>query len=183
MSILKKVIKVILNTLMTLIIIIGMAFVLLYCIGIEPFVVKSGSMEPAIHTGSLCFINKHVTYEELKENDIIAFTAKTGDKVTHRVVQITSEGMETKGDANDESDGITTTRANLIGKNIFSIPKLGYAVTALQTTRGRIILITAIIVILLAGFLFDDKEKTKKNIKEDSKEKTKEDSQNEGEHL
>ena len=150
MSILKKVIKVILNTLMTLIIIIGMAFVLLYCIGIEPFVVKSGSMEPAIHTGSLCFINKHVSYEELKENDIIAFTAKTGDKVTHRVVKITSEGMETKGDANEETDGITTTRANLIGKNIFSIPKIGYAVTALQTTRGRIILITAIIVILLA---------------------------------
>ena len=45
-----KVIKALVNALMTVIIIIGSLFVLLYLIGIEPFVVESGSMEPEIKT-------------------------------------------------------------------------------------------------------------------------------------
>ena len=63
-----KVIKVFVNTLMTLILIIGILFIFLYVIGIEPFVVESGSMEPSIHVGSLCFINKHYDYEKINEN-------------------------------------------------------------------------------------------------------------------
>lgn len=162
MNLFIKVIKGFINSLMTLIIIIGIIFIALYVIGIEPFVVVSGSMEPTIHTGSLSFINKHVKYESIKENDIIAFTIGTGDKVTHRVVKITEEGFETKGDANDVSDGVSTTRINFIGKNVFSIPKVGYAVKLIQTKKGKIILVTIIIVILLLGFLMGDNDKSNK---------------------
>lgn len=159
-----KVIKILLNILMTAILIIGILFIILYVIGIEPFVVKTGSMSPSIQVGSLSFINKHVNYDNIKENDVIAYTATSGDRVTHRVIKITDEGFETKGDANVPSDGISTTKSNYIGKNIFSIPKLGYLVTLIQTPKGKIILITIIVVILLAGFLLDDgKEKKKKN--------------------
>lgn len=157
-----KVIKGLINSLMTLVLIIGTIFIALYVIGIEPFVVVSGSMEPTIHTGSLSFINKHAKYESVKENDVIAFTLGTGDKVTHRVVKITEEGFETKGDANKVSDGVLTTRMNFIGKNMFSIPKAGYAVKLIQTTKGRIILITIIIVILLIGLLMSDNDKSDK---------------------
>ncbi len=160
---LKKVIKVFVNTLMTLILIIGSIFILLYLIGIEPFVVESGSMQPTIQTGSLSFINKHVEYQDIKENDIIAYTASSGAKVTHRAIKITEEGIETKGDSNEVSDGITTTKSNYIGKNIFSIPKLGYVIKLIQTTRGKIMLITMIIVILVAGFLSDAQKKEKTN--------------------
>lgn len=154
MNIFIKVIKVLLNTLMTLVLIVGIAFILLYCVGIEPFVVESGSMEPTIQTGSLSFINKHTDYDNIKVNDVIAFKLSSGDRVTHRVINITEEGMETKGDANNVSDGISTTKNNYIGKNIFSIPKLGYGVKMIQTTRGKIVLGTIIVVLLLAGLLF-----------------------------
>ena len=154
----EEVIKVIVDALMTVILIVGTAFILLYMIGIEPYVVESGSMKPAIQTGSLCFINKHTKYQDIKENDIIAFTATSGDKVTHRAIRITEEGIETKGDRNDRSDGITTTPSNYIGKNIFSIPKLGHVIKLIQTTIGKIILITIIIVILAVGFLDDAKK-------------------------
>ena len=157
MNKLLKVIRVILNTLMTLILIIGTVFIVLYVIGIEPYVVETGSMKPAIESKSLSFINKNVDYESIKENDIIAFKTSTGDRVTHRVIRVTQDGLETKGDSNDRSDGISTNKRNYIGQNIFSIPKLGYFVKALQTTSGKIMLITIIIVILLAGFLTGDK--------------------------
>ena len=157
----QKVIKVLINTLMTLILIVGIVFILLLMMGFEPYVVASGSMQPAIQTGSLSFINKHTKYQDVKENDIIAFKASTGDKVTHRAISIKDEGIETKGDSNENSDGITTTESNFIGKNIFSIPKLGYVVKFIQTTRGKIMLITIIIVILITGFVSDDKKKCK----------------------
>ena len=156
-----KVIKAVINALMTMILIFGIIFVLLYVIGIEPFVVESGSMQPTIQTVSLSFINKNVDYEKIKENDVIAFRAQTGNLVTHRVIKITDVGFETKGDSNDISDGVSTTKDNYIGKNIFSIPKAGFLVKIIQTPRGKIILITFIILILIYGFLFGENKKTK----------------------
>lgn len=157
-----KILKVLINILMNIFLIAGVAFVVLYIIGIEPFVVESGSMEPVIQTGSLSFINKHAKYSDIKKNDIIAFTIASGNKVTHRVINITDAGMETKGDANPISDGVSTTQSNFIGKNIFSIPKLGYVVKQTQTTRGKVILITLIIIVLLSGFLLGDNKKGKR---------------------
>ena len=154
-----KVIKGFLNTLMTMILIIGITFIVLYLIGFEPYVVESGSMEPTISTGSLSFINKHVKYENIKEYDVIAFSIPSGNKVTHRVIALTDMGFETKGDNNENSDGISTTKDNFIGKNVFSIPKAGYLIKLIQTTRGKIILGTIILVILIAGLTMDDKKK------------------------
>ena len=115
-------------------------------------------MEPAIETGSLSFVNKHAKYDNIKVNDVIAYTAPTGDKVTHRVVNITEEGMETQGDRNNTSDGISTNRDNFIGKNIFSIPKLGYGIRLMQTTIGKTIIITIIAVLLASSFLVEDEK-------------------------
>ena len=166
-----NVIKAVINALMTLIIIIGIIFGVLYFIGIVPYVVKSGSMESVVKTGSLCLVNKHVNYEDVKVNDIIAFSISSGEKVTHRVVEITDEGLITKGDANSFPDGITTTEDNYIGKNIFSIPKLGFFVMWVQTARGRIVLITIIIVLLILAFCTDDKkEKKKSNVETEDKD-------------
>ncbi len=157
-----NVIKTILDVLMTLVLIVGITFIVLFFVGIEPYVVQTGSMEPSIQTGSLSFINKHVKYEDIKENDVIAFGLSTGDKATHRVVKITEEGFETKGDNNDVSDVKLTTKENYIGKNIFSIPKVGYGVKIIQTPKGKIILGTIIVILLLAGLLLGDDKKGKR---------------------
>lgn len=116
-------------------------------------------MSPTIETGSLSFINKHYNYNKVKNNDVIAYTALTGNKVTHRVINITEQGFETKGDKNEVSDGISVNESNYIGKNVFSIPKLGYFVRLMQTPRGKIIVVTLAIAIVLSGFLVDDKER------------------------
>ena len=164
-----KVIKVFVNTLMTLILIIGILFIFLYVIGIEPFVVESGSMEPSIHVGSLCFINKHYDYEKINENDVIAFEISSRIKVTHRVINKTEDGLQTKGDANETEDGIITTKDNYIGKSMFSIPKVGFLVKATQTLKGKIVLVTIIIVLLVAALFVGENKKGKRYKETDEK--------------
>ena len=164
-----KIFKGVINVVMTLIIVVGGIFIGLYMIGITPYVVLSGSMEPTIKTGSLCFINKHADYDNIKEKDIIAFKSGKKTLVTHRVVSINEEGFETKGDNNNNKDEGIVTKDKYVGKNIFWIPKLGYAVIAIQTTTGKVVGITAIVLLFVAGLLLgeDDKKDKKKNKKEE----------------
>lgn len=161
MKIFIKSIKVILNTLLTVIILFGIIFIGLFCFGIQPYVVESGSMEPAIQTGSICFVNKKAEYENMQVGDVIAFKINTGAFATHRIVSITEEGFVTKGDVNSVVDSVITTQDNFIGENIFTIPRVGFIVKALQTARGKIILGTIIIVLFLAGILIGEPSKKK----------------------
>ena len=159
-----KIITKIINILLTLVIIIGLIFVFLYAIKIEPYVVLSGSMEPTIETGSLCFINKNTKIEDVKENDIIAFKLSDGTLVTHRAIEIKDTGIVTKGDNNNGADSNEVKKDNFVGKNLFWIPKVGYVVKAFQTTSGKIIIITSIVLLFAVGFLFGDNKK--KELKE-----------------
>jgi len=159
-----RIIKGIINALMALIIVIGGLFLILYAFGIVPYVVLSGSMEPTIETGSVCFINKHADYDSIKEDDIIAFQMENGTLVTHRVVEVTDSGLTTKGDNNEDIDGSITTEKNFVGKNVFWIPKIGYAIKAFQSTKGKIIIITCIVLLFVSGILLgEDKKKKEEN--------------------
>lgn len=157
-----KIIKSIINVLTTLIIGVGGLFLILYVCGITPYVVLSGSMEPTIETGSLCFINKHADFDSIKEKDIIAFKMKDGTLVTHRAIEITDDGIVTKGDNNDNIDSNKVRKENFVGKNLFWIPKAGYVVKAFQSSKGKIILITSIVLLFVAGFFFGEDKKEKK---------------------
>ena len=156
--------KIIINTITTIVIILGVIFILLFAVGIQPYVVESGSMEPAIQTGSVCFINKRLSYDDMKVGDVIAFKLPNNAFATHRIHDITQEGFVTKGDANLNVDNIITTKENFIGKNVFSISKAGFIVKTLQTTSGKIIVVTIIIVLFLAGILIGEPSKKKKNL-------------------
>ncbi|WP_251391128.1 signal peptidase I [Mediterraneibacter agrestimuris] len=125
--------------------------------GIQPYAVVSGSMEPDIHVGSMCFIDTEVPYSRIREGDVIAFSQ--GDlQVTHRVIGISDQGMETKGDANAHSDGTTTTKKNYLGKNMGSVPYLGYVMTFLQTDRGKVMVLTGVTALFILAALLDQKE-------------------------
>ena len=171
MKIITNILKKIIDILLTLVIIIGIVFVFLYAIRIEPYVVLSGSMEPTLHVGSLSFINKNISIDEIEKGDIVAFKA---DKVlvAHRVYSVEKDGLVTKGDANDEDDGLSVNELNYIGKNIFNIPYVGYGVRFIQTPKGKIISVTIVACLIISAFIFDDdKTKEKKESKKKKKEK------------
>lgn len=157
-----KIIKKIINVLTTLIIVVGGIFLVLYLFGIVPYVILSGSMEPTIKTGSLCLIDKKVDVQEIKKKDVIAFKLDDGTLVTHRVDKINKDGIITKGDNNKRVDDGVVTANNYVGKNIFWIPKVGYVVMAFQSTRGKIVLITCVVLLFVVGMLFGDDTKKKK---------------------
>src|SRR3989344_4702559 len=71
---------------------------------IEVKIVKSGSMEPSISTGSLVVVRPHAAYAK---GDVITFgkDTKTDIPTTHRIID-TKDGplYIVKGDANEEAD-------------------------------------------------------------------------------
>ena len=160
----KSVLSIVVDIILWVIIGLTAVFLIAWGLGYEPRVVMSGSMEPAIKTGSICWINKNAAYEDIKEGDIIAFAIESDGEsvlVTHRAISITDEGVETKGDNNDESDGITTTKDTFVGENVFAIPYIGYVAVAFGnlirfltgSTRGHIFLIMIIAAIVFLIFL------------------------------
>lgn len=88
-------------------------------------IVMSGSMEPEIKTGSMCFVNTRFDYEKVKEGDIVTFDL-SGTDVTHRAVRVFPEGMITKGDANEVNDPGIVLKDRFKGKVINAIPYIGY---------------------------------------------------------
>lgn len=112
--------------------------------GVKLFVVKSGSMEPTIKTGSVV-INKSQDY--YFNNDIITFKNKDKplETTTHRVIDKAYEDPAflfiTQGDANNSPDTEKVTQDRIVGKVVFSIPYIGYIVSFTRTLPGLIILI------------------------------------------
>ena len=113
------------------------AFVLLMLLGIYPYAVRTGSMEPTIPAGSICFVNQRTAFADVQKDDIIVFRM---DEiiVTHRAVKIHPDGITTRGDANTIEDAAKTTSANYIGKTIFWIPGIGKLFLFMQTKKGKI---------------------------------------------
>ena len=109
-------------------------------LGVRPFITMSGSMEPKIKTGSLCFVNTKASFYDMEVGDIIAFETASGAMVTHRVIREEDRGLVlvTKGDNNDVEDGPTTTVDNFRGETLFSIPYVGYILIAIQKPKYKI---------------------------------------------
>ena len=55
--------------------------------------------------------------------DVIAFRTENDQLVLHRLIEKTSEGLVTKGDANEHEDFSTADPANVVGTLLFSLPK------------------------------------------------------------
>lgn len=96
---------------------------------IEIKIVKSGSMEPTILTGSIVVVKPQASYAE---SDIITFGEDTKAQIptTHRIIDIQGDfnslSYTTKGDANEEQDGEQITQRDIIGKVVFWVPYMGY---------------------------------------------------------
>lgn len=119
--------------------------------GLHTYTVLSGSMEPAIHTGSFIFVRPAATYEV---DDTVTRTTKDREvSVTHRIVEkAEKDGVtvyRTKGDANDVADAEDVPESAIVGKVMLSIPYLGFAVDYAKKPAGFIILIVIPAVIII----------------------------------
>jgi signal peptidase len=132
--------------------------------GFQMFIVKSGSMEPKIHTGSVVIDHTATNY---KLKNVITFKiANSRDTVTHRIVQInTKDGVTSyrvKGDANSTPDPGPVLKSNVVGKVLFSIPELGYLIAFIRTLPGLIIFIAIPGIIIISDEIANIKDEVRK---------------------
>lgn len=143
----KKSVKIIQIVVYTVIIVIGL-FLLVTLFPIKGNyqikVVLSGSMEPAIHTGSIVVIKP---VEQYNVGDVVIFGKDTAKDVptTHRIVSSRAvEGVmlfTTKGDANKSPDTTEIRLSDIHGKALLDIPYLGYVIDFVKTPLGLILVI------------------------------------------
>ena len=112
----------------------------------QALVVRSGSMEPTIPTGSVVFY-RHVDAADVKVGQVIAFSkpGQPDERITHRVYKVgtgpTGKYFVTKGDANGAPDD---WRVPAVGKGwvaSFHVPTLGYVLADMQSTTARLLLL------------------------------------------
>nr|WP_296487378.1 signal peptidase I [uncultured Acetatifactor sp.] len=128
--------------------------------GYQIYTVVSGSMEPAIPTGSLVYI-KEGKPEEAAEGDVIAFYGGAGAAsiITHRVVEnrVVMGEIVTKGDANESPDMNPVPYGHYLGKVERSISEAGKIASVFTSPAGKSLagcgVGLAVVLQVLASFL------------------------------
>lgn len=123
--------------------------------GYRPLVVYSGSMTPAIPTGSVVIV-KPVPAEYLNIGDVISVRLGEGRHlVTHRIqARQLVDGkwvFQTKGDANKFPDPQPFFVKNA-GKVVLAVPWLGYAIVYASSPLARSVFVAILTYAVLGGF-------------------------------
>ena len=153
----RKIWNVVYSVVVAVVVLLAVAFVGVRVVGLQPFTVLSGSMEPTYHTGSLIYV-KSVEPQDVHVGDPITFVLNEDLVVaTHRVIEIDAENERfyTKGDANESADGSPVHFNNLIGVPVFTIPLLGYVANFVTNPPGMYIALAGVAVLLLLTFVPD----------------------------
>lgn len=132
-------------------------------------IVESGSMEPAIKTGSVVVVKP---VENYGANDIITFEDGKKDRTTtHRVVdtEVVSGKVYyiTKGDANNAEDSKKVLESKIIGKVLTSVPYAGYIIAMAKKPIGFVLLV----IVPCAMVILEEIGKIRKEVKKKKEEK------------
>lgn len=138
--------------------------------------VVSGSMEPKIKLGSVVVVKP---VQDYKIGDVITFGpySKKVSPITHRIYDIRVVNGQpvyiTKGDANNALDSREVQKKEILGKVLFSVPYLGYAVDFVKKPLGfaLIIIVPAILIIIDEIKKIIEEIKKKKTLIDNAKEK------------
>ena len=116
------------------------------------YIVRSDSMKPVFASGDLIITVPAPT--ALNVGAIVTY--KNGvETISHRVVALTTEGVITKGDANEGNDALTVTMAQVQGVYLMKVPYAGYAGAFVQTRTGWLVCVILPSVLLLAWIVKD----------------------------
>ena len=133
----------------------GLAF-LYFAPGYNLYLVRSGSMTPAINVGDLIITNplNGLINGEVKSGTIVTYEYKK-ENITHRVLSIDGNTLVTKGDATEDPDPWSVTLSDVRGVYLFKIPRVGFVTNFVQTKQGWFLTII-IPAALLVGWLAKD---------------------------
>lgn len=160
MKILKKIFDAIFYTVFLLILMINFISILTTSIlkkdyplifGYTYFEIASNSMMPELKKGDVVIVK--LNCNDYKASDIITFK-DTNFYTTHRIEQIESNKIITKGDSNNVQDD-PITFDNVVGKVVFKLARLGIL---LNVFKNPIIIVIIVLLFLVIAF-FDKNRK------------------------
>ncbi len=121
--------------------------------------VASGSMVPTLNVGDLIIVQGGFNVSDINADyltgDIIVFhkPSNPDELIVHRAVDVTDDGLVTKGDHNPTVDNHwKVTDDELVGKVVGSIPYLGHIPLFVHTPSGITIILILIIILVLLEF-------------------------------
>jgi signal peptidase I len=129
-----------------------------FALGDRSYVVRSGSMTPAIDTGDV-LVAKPVAPLDVAVGDVVTFTDPDGSGrlISHRVRTVHAVdgrvNFVTQGDANTGQEHWSVPKDGQIGQVLYRLPKLGYAIARIQTPVGRLGLIVLPALLLATSLL------------------------------
>jgi signal peptidase len=133
---------------------IGMSGVTAYAAThqLHPLVVRSGSMEPTIKTGSMVLV-RTIPAAAIRVGDVVAVRRPDGVTVTHRVQSLSRDGalaqLILKGDANKTRDPEPVSVASA-GRLVWSAPVVGRFAAFTASARGGFLLGCIVTAVLLS---------------------------------
>ena len=154
----KKICNIASTCLLILVVIMVILLVGVRLIGLTPYTVLSGSMEPNYHVGSIIYLSK-VTPENMKIGDPVTYDTQ-GITVTHLIIEVKNDPAhgilyKTQGDANNTADNGYIAPSQIRGKPVFTIPLLGYVANFVQNPPGIYLAVGGCIVLLILLFMSD----------------------------
>jgi signal peptidase len=152
-----------------LVLVIGAALAILVLARVLPavtggstLVVGGRSMEPTITVGSVV-VAVPVDPAKLHADDVVSIRMGPQNALfTHRIVRtvVLPEGLhfETRGDANDSPDPSLVPASRIVGRMAFSLPFVGYALTALGLLQGAMLAVSLSLALLAGAWLLESAE-------------------------
>ena len=145
----------VLAVLLALVAALVIAFAGVRLVGLTPYAVLSGSMEPELPVGSLVYV-RAVDPSEVVVGDTITFKLESGTLVTHEVYEIDADAREfkTHGIANVDSEGNISPDAapvpwlSLVGSVVACVPLLGYVNVFVTQPPGVFMVIAGVAVVI-----------------------------------
>lgn len=127
-------------------------------LGYQAFVVRSDSMQPAFAAGDI-ILTRHEPASRAKVGEIVTFSdpTRSGALITHRVATVRRQGdrlaFVTKGDANTGAERWRIASDGTVGLYELRVPRAGYAIAGLSTRPARLLLLTAMSLLLGTALL------------------------------
>ena len=145
---------------------VGLALALPLAFDARPLVVLSGSMEPTLGTGDVSVV-RTIAPLDARPGDVVTFRdPDDADRlITHRVRAMHAEGssvvFRTRGDANTASERWQVSSREEIGRVVYRIPELGWALMYARS-KGLFVLMLggalALLLVLELAAIWRDEE-------------------------
>lgn len=134
----------------------AVAFAGVRLVGLTPYAVLSGSMEPQYPVGSLIYVAETAP-ADIQPGQAITFYNSSGTVATHQAYEVDAEAQEirTQGIANINSDGSIMHDAEpvsfsqVIGVPVACIPLLGYVNAFVTSGPGIVVVIAAVVAVVV----------------------------------